>query len=68
MDRVNPTATIMAGAWMLKYLKLNKYGEAVEKAVEQVIAERKTVTIDMGGTAKTSEMARAIAEKAASLL
>jgi isocitrate dehydrogenase len=68
MDRVNPTATIMAGAWMLKYLKLNKYGEAVEKAVEQVIAEKKTVTIDMGGTAKTSEMARAIAERAASLL
>jgi isocitrate/isopropylmalate dehydrogenase len=37
-------------------------------AVEEVIAVKKTVNIDMGGTAKTSEMARAIAEKAASLL
>ncbi|MEM1937601.1 MAG: isocitrate/isopropylmalate dehydrogenase family protein [Candidatus Caldarchaeum sp.] len=68
MDRVNPTATILSGAWMLKYLGLHKYGEAVESATEEVIAEKKDVTVDMGGTAKTSEMAAAIARRAASLL
>ncbi|MEM4281909.1 MAG: isocitrate/isopropylmalate dehydrogenase family protein [Candidatus Caldarchaeum sp.] len=68
MDRVNPTATILAGAWMLKYVGLTKYGEAVERATEEVIAEKKYVTVDMGGTAKTSEMTAAIARKAASLL
>ncbi|MEM4407165.1 MAG: isocitrate/isopropylmalate family dehydrogenase, partial [Candidatus Caldarchaeum sp.] len=66
--RVNPTATILAGAWMLKYVGLTKYGEAVERATEEVIAEKKYVTVDMGGTAKTSEMTAAIARKAASLL
>ncbi|MEM3031606.1 MAG: isocitrate/isopropylmalate family dehydrogenase, partial [Nitrososphaerota archaeon] len=65
LDRVNPTATILAGAWMLKYLGLTKYGEAIMRATEKVIAEGKTVTVDLGGTAKTSEMARAIAEEAA---
>jgi len=68
LDRVNPTATILAGAWMLKYLGLTKYGEAVRLATEKVIAEGKKVTVDLGGTAKTSEMARAIAEEAARIL
>ncbi|MEM1948147.1 MAG: isocitrate/isopropylmalate dehydrogenase family protein [Candidatus Caldarchaeum sp.] len=68
MNRVNPTATILAGAWMLKYLGLTKYGEAIEKATEQVIAEKKYVTVDLGGSAKTSEMAAAIAGKAAEIL
>ncbi|BAJ50621.1 isocitrate dehydrogenase [Candidatus Caldarchaeum subterraneum] len=68
MDRVNPTATILAGAWMLKYLGLNKYGEAIEKATEQVIAEHKVVTVDLGGTAKTSEMAAEIAKKASQII
>jgi len=53
---------------MLKYLGLTKYGEAIEKATEQVIAEKKHVTVDLGGTAKTSEMAKAIAQKAATFI
>ncbi len=68
MDRVNPTATILAGAWMLNYLGLTKYGEAIRLATEKVIEEGKKVTVDMGGTAKTSEMARAIAEEAVRIL
>ena len=67
-DKVNPTATILSGAWMLKYLGFEKEGDAIFKAVEEVIAERKTVTYDLGGTAKLSEMAAAIAEKAAKIL
>ncbi len=68
MDRVNPTATLLAGAWMLRYLGLTKYSEAIERATEEVIAEKKYVTVDMGGTAKTSEMTAAVARKAAELL
>ncbi|MDJ0270304.1 MAG: isocitrate/isopropylmalate dehydrogenase family protein [Aigarchaeota archaeon] len=67
-DKVNPTATILSGAWMLNYLGLEKYGEAIFKATEDVIAERKHVTYDLGGSAKLSEMAREIARKASQLI
>ncbi len=67
-DKVNPTATILSGAWMLNYLGLEKYGEAIFKATEDVIAEKKYVTYDLGGSAKLSEMAREIARKASQLV
>ena len=61
-DKVNPTATILAGAWLLDYLGEKRKAEAIFKATEQVIAEGKKVTYDLGGTAKLSEMTNAIAE------
>src|SRR5208337_1818698 len=63
-DKVNPTATVLAGAWMLDYLGEKKEAEAIFKAVRSVIAEGKKVTYDLGGTTRLSEMADAIAEKA----
>ncbi len=60
-DKVNPTATILAGAWMLDYLGEKKKSEAIFKATQEVIAEGKHVTYDLGGSAKLSEMADAIA-------
>ncbi len=63
-DKVNPTATILAGAWMLDYLGEGKKCEAIFKATQEVIAEGKQVTYDLGGGAKLSEMANAIAESA----
>jgi isocitrate dehydrogenase (NAD+) len=67
-DKVNPVATILAGAWMLDYLGERRQSEAIFKAAEAVIAERKSVTYDLGGTARLSEMAQAIAEHARKLL
>jgi len=67
-DKVNPTATILSGAWMLDYLGFKKEAQAIFRATEEVIAERKTVTYDLGGSARMSEMARAIADKAAKFL
>ncbi len=63
-DKVNPTATILAGAWMLDYLGETKKSEAIFKATQEVIAEGKHVTYDLGGTARLSEMAEAVAERA----
>jgi len=68
LNKVNPTAMILSAAWMLGYLGERKKMEAIFKAVEEVIAEGKKVTYDLGGSAKTSEMAEAIAEKAAKIL
>ena len=54
LDKVNPTATILSGAWMLEYLGEKKKAAAIFKATEAVIAEGKTITYDLGGSAKTS--------------
>lgn len=60
LDKVNPVATILAGAWMLEYLGEGEQSKAIFDATEAVIAEGKHVTYDMGGSAKLSEMADAI--------
>jgi isocitrate dehydrogenase (NAD+) len=64
LDKVNPTATILAGAWMLEYLNEKEKSKAIFRAAESVIAENKKVTYDLGGSAHLSEMAEAIAERA----
>ena len=63
-DKVNPTATILAGAWMLEYLGEKAKADAIFDATRQVIAEGKEVTYDLGGNANLSTMAEAIAERA----
>jgi isocitrate dehydrogenase len=63
-DKVNPTATVLAGAWMLDYLGEKKQADAIFKATRAVIAEGKHLTYDLGGTARLSEMTDAIATKA----
>jgi len=68
LDKVNPTATILAGAWMLEYLGEKEESNAIFKATELVIAENKKVTYDLGGSARLSEMAEAIAERARKFL
>ena len=64
MDKVNPTAAILSGAWMAEYLGESQIRDAIFDAAEQVINEGKYVTYDIGGSAKTSQMADAIAELA----
>jgi len=63
-DKVNPTATVLAGAWMLEYLGEKKKADAVFKATREVIEEGKSVTYDLGGSARLSEMTEAIASHA----
>ncbi len=65
-DKVNPTATVLAGAWLLEYVGEKKKAEAIFKATQDVIAEGKKVTYDLGGNARLSEMADAIADRARS--
>ncbi len=60
LDKTNPVATVLAGAWLLEYVGEKKAAEKIFRATEKVIAEGKTVTYDLGGSAKTSEMADAI--------
>jgi isocitrate dehydrogenase (NAD+) len=63
MNKVNPTATIMAAALMLYYLGEKKDAKRIENAVVSVLNEGEVRTVDLGGSATTSEMANAIASK-----
>jgi len=67
-DKVNPVATVLAGAWMLDYLGEKEKSEAIFKATGRVISEGKYVTYDLGGSAKLSEMAGEIAKYTAEIL
>jgi len=64
-DKVNPVATILAGAWLLDYLGEHNNAKAIFEATEKVIAEGKNVTYDLGGSAKSSQMTDAIIKKIA---
>ena len=59
-NRANPTALILSGVLMLRHLGETGAAERVEDALRTVIAEGRTVTYDLGGTAGTSEFADAI--------
>ncbi len=63
MNKVNPTATILSAAMMLEHLNKDTQANNIVSAVSEVIAEGKTVTYDLGGSAGTIEMARAIADR-----
>uniref|UniRef100_A0A6J4H7U8 Isocitrate dehydrogenase [NAD] n=1 Tax=uncultured Armatimonadetes bacterium TaxID=157466 RepID=A0A6J4H7U8_9BACT len=68
-NKVNPTALILSGLLMLRYLKETEAANRLEKAVSDVIAEGKDVTYDMKpdrndpGAVGTSQMADAIIAK-----
>ena len=59
-NKVNPTATILSGAWMVEYLGETEIRNAIFAATEQVINEGKVVTWDIGGNASTTQMTDAI--------
>jgi len=67
-DKVNPVATVLAGAWMLDYLGEKEKSEAIFRATERVISEGRYVTYDLGGSAKLSQMTDEIARHTEKIL
>jgi len=61
--KVNPIATILAAKMMLEWLGEDEKAAKIEKATAEVINEGKVRTYDMGGSDKTLDLAKAIAEK-----
>jgi 3-isopropylmalate dehydrogenase len=73
-DAANPLATILSGAMMLAWLgerhgdaAATTAGERVEAAVAQVLAEGRTLTTDLGGTAGTRAVGEAVTRVVESL-
>ncbi len=62
-DKVNPTAILRSGVMLLDHLGEGEAARRMEAAIAAVIAEGKTVTYDLGGTAGTQAMAAAIAAR-----
>ncbi len=67
MDNVNPIATILASRLMLDWLGFPEASEKIERAVEVVLLEGKTLTYDIAPQgvkpAKCSEMGKRIANE-----
>ncbi len=59
-DIANPTALLQSAVLMLHHLNEEAAANKVQKAVETVYAERKTLTRDVGGHAGTSQFADAV--------
>jgi 3-isopropylmalate dehydrogenase len=68
-DKVNPMAAVLSAALMCDWLgarfaddRLVRMARALEAAVAAVLAEGRTLTYDLGGTARCSEVGAAIRE------
>jgi tartrate dehydrogenase/decarboxylase / D-malate dehydrogenase len=57
----NPIGQIWSGGMMLRHLGLTDSAEAVEKAIEVTLAERRVRTPDIGGNSSTVDMGESIA-------
>jgi 3-isopropylmalate dehydrogenase len=59
----NPVAAILAGGMMLEHLGEEKAAALVDKAVSDVLGERRVRTPDLGGRSSTSQVGDAIAAR-----
>ena len=62
-EKANPMATCWAASQMMDHFGRPDLGKKILGAIEAVLAEGKYLTPDLGGTAKTSEVTRAILEQ-----
>ena len=59
-NKLNPTALILSAVLMLEHLNEHRAGDRILNATKRVLAEAKTVTFDLGGSASTTQMTDAI--------
>ena len=59
-NKANPTALMLSGVLLLRHVGQQAASERVEAAIRAVIAEGRSTTYDLGGSAGTSEFADAI--------
>jgi tartrate dehydrogenase/decarboxylase/D-malate dehydrogenase len=59
----NPIGQIWSGALMLEHLGHPEAAQVVVEAIEALVAEGRVITRDLGGTASTAEVGRAIADR-----
>ena len=58
----NPLAAIWSAAQMLEFFDMKEWSDKIIAAIETLLVEKKTLTPDLGGSARTEEIAPAIIE------
>ena len=59
-DVANPIAAILSAKMMLEYLNENKAANKIEESVRTLLKNKRTLTKDLGGNSKTSEVTKEI--------
>ncbi|HHJ51954.1 MAG TPA: NAD-dependent isocitrate dehydrogenase, partial [Caldithrix abyssi] len=59
----NPIATILSANMMLRHIGEGKAADRIQAALVLFLSEKKNLTPDLGGNAKTDEMVDAIIRK-----
>lgn len=62
-NSANPSGTLFAAANMLKYMGLEQHCSVIKTAVVNTAAKHNVKTVDIGGTATTSEFMRQVFEE-----
>jgi isocitrate dehydrogenase (NAD+) len=62
-DIANPTAMILSAVLMLRYMGQSQAADRIEAALTAVLAEKRAITRDLGGSAGTRAFAQTIVEK-----
>src|SRR5690348_5627282 len=57
---INPTAMLLTGALLLDYLGYMREKQQLEEAIARVYRQGKTLTVDQGGNASTTEFISAV--------
>jgi isocitrate/isopropylmalate dehydrogenase len=60
---INPTAMLLSGAMLLRYVGYDEQARRLERAVQQVYLDGTALTIDQGGSAKTVEFVDVLVDK-----
>ena len=61
LGKANPLAAIWSVSQMMDFFGHEDWGRAVSAAIEQLLAEKKILTEDLGGTSTTAEVGDAVA-------
>jgi isocitrate dehydrogenase (NAD+) len=59
-NKANPTALTMSAVMMLRHIEEDAAADRIQNALEAVLAEGKTITADLGGSANTTEYTDAV--------
>jgi isocitrate dehydrogenase (NAD+) len=58
--KANPTALIRSAILMLQHLNMQNEAQAIDKALDQTLADKSLCTADLGGPAGTEEFTQAV--------
>ena len=62
-QKANPLATVWSASQMLGFFGYKQWAARLIEIIEEILTEKKVLTPDLGGTAKTSEVGDEVVRK-----